>query len=82
MFPVGAEIYWALKEWRLLGFANIYTLPVIGYSTLWATHGMGTRRYRKTRGGARLSVAVAAIPGKGQSTLTRLWTKSKGAFAG
>jgi len=26
LFPVGAEIYWALKEWRLFGFANIYKL--------------------------------------------------------
>lgn len=34
MFPVGAEIYWAIKEWRLVGFANIYTLAVIGYAML------------------------------------------------
>ena len=31
VFPVGAEIYWAIKEWRLAGFANLYTLVVIGY---------------------------------------------------
>jgi hypothetical protein len=31
MFPVGAEIYLAIKEWRLAGFANLYTLIVIGY---------------------------------------------------
>ena len=35
MFPVGAEIYWAIKEWRVLGSANIYTLAVIGYGMLW-----------------------------------------------
>ena len=35
MFPVGAEIYWAIKEWRLVGFGNIYTLAVIGYGVLW-----------------------------------------------
>ena len=35
MLPVGAEIYWAIKEWRLIGFANIYTLAVIGYGMLW-----------------------------------------------
>jgi hypothetical protein len=33
--PVGAEIYWAIKEWRGVGFANIYTLAVIGYGMLW-----------------------------------------------
>ena len=26
LLPVGAEIYWAIKEWRAFGFANIYTL--------------------------------------------------------
>jgi hypothetical protein len=35
IFPVGAEIYWAIKEWRLVGLKNIYTLAVIGYSLLW-----------------------------------------------
>ena len=35
MFPVGAEVFWALKEWRLLGFVNLYTLAVIGYGVLW-----------------------------------------------
>ena len=35
MFPVGAEIYWAIKEWRVVGFANLYTLVVIGYGVLW-----------------------------------------------
>ena len=35
MFPVGAEIYWAIKEWRAFGIANIYTLAVIGYGALW-----------------------------------------------
>ena len=35
MFPVGAEIYWAIKEWRVIGFANLYTLSVIGYAMLW-----------------------------------------------
>ena len=35
MFPVGAEIYWAIKEWRVIGFANIYTLAVFGYGVLW-----------------------------------------------
>ena len=33
--PVGAEIYWGIKEWREVGFANIYTLAVIGYGMLW-----------------------------------------------
>jgi hypothetical protein len=33
--PVGAEIYWAIKEWRGVGFANIYTLAVVGYGMLW-----------------------------------------------
>ncbi len=23
MFPVGAEVFWALREWRLLGFVNL-----------------------------------------------------------
>jgi len=35
MSPVGAEIYWAIKEWRLVGFANLYTAAVIGYGMLW-----------------------------------------------
>ena len=35
LFPVGAEIYWAIKEWRVVGFANVYTLAVIGYGMLW-----------------------------------------------
>jgi hypothetical protein len=35
VFPVGAEIYWAIKEWRVVGFANLYTLVVIGYGVLW-----------------------------------------------
>ncbi len=35
IFPVGAEIYWAIKEWRAVGFANVYTLAVIGYGALW-----------------------------------------------
>ena len=35
LIPVGAEIYWAIKEWRLAGFANLYTLVVIGYGVLW-----------------------------------------------
>ena len=34
MSPVGAEIYWAIKEWRLGGLANPYTLAVIGYGIL------------------------------------------------
>jgi hypothetical protein len=34
MSPVGAEIYWAIKEWRLGGFANPYTLAVVGYGML------------------------------------------------
>jgi hypothetical protein len=48
MFPVGAEIYWALKEWRLLGFANIYTLTVIGYSTLWPLMAWALAAIEKT----------------------------------
>ena len=32
--PVGAEIYWAVKQWRGVGFANVYTLAVIGYGML------------------------------------------------
>jgi hypothetical protein len=32
--PVGAEIYWAIKEWRSAGFANPYTLAVISYGML------------------------------------------------
>jgi hypothetical protein len=35
VIPVGAEIYWAIKVWRSLGFANLYTLAVIGYGVLW-----------------------------------------------
>jgi hypothetical protein len=35
LFPVGSELYWAVKEWRLLGFVNLYTLTVIGYGVLW-----------------------------------------------
>jgi len=35
VIPVGAEIYWAVKVWRSLGFANLYTLAVIGYGVLW-----------------------------------------------
>ena len=35
MFPVGAEVFWAIKEWRAVGFANLYTLAVIGYGMLW-----------------------------------------------
>jgi hypothetical protein len=35
MFPVGAEIYWAIKQWRGFGFDNIYTLAVICYGALW-----------------------------------------------
>jgi hypothetical protein len=31
MSPVRAEIYWAIKEWRLGGLANPWTLAVIGY---------------------------------------------------
>jgi len=34
IFPVGAEIYWAIKQWRGIGFANIYTLTVFGYGVL------------------------------------------------
>jgi hypothetical protein len=34
VFPVGAEMYWAIKEWRVLGFANVYTLAIIGYGML------------------------------------------------
>jgi hypothetical protein len=34
MFPVGAEIYWAIKQWRAVGFANVYTLAVIAYGLL------------------------------------------------
>jgi hypothetical protein len=34
MSPVGAEIYWAIKVWRMVGFANLYTLAVIGYGML------------------------------------------------
>jgi hypothetical protein len=34
MFPVGAEIFWAIKEWRKFGFANLYTLSVAGYAVL------------------------------------------------
>ena len=34
VFPVGAEIYWAMKEWHAVGFANLYTLAVIGYGML------------------------------------------------
>ena len=35
IFPGGAEIYWTIKEWRLVGFANIYTLAIVGYGILW-----------------------------------------------
>ena len=35
MIPVGAEIYWAIKEWRVFGFVNVYTLALIGYVALW-----------------------------------------------
>ncbi len=35
IFPVGAEIYWAIKEWRTVGFVNVYTLAVMGYGALW-----------------------------------------------
>ena len=34
VIPVGAEIYWAIKEWRLGGFANPNTLAVVGYGML------------------------------------------------
>lgn len=34
IFPVGAEIFWAIKEWRIFGFANLYTLSVAGYAVL------------------------------------------------
>ena len=34
MFPVGAEVYWAIKEWRVVGFANLYTIGVISYAML------------------------------------------------
>ena len=34
MFPVGAEVYWAIKEWRVVGFANLYTIGVISYGML------------------------------------------------
>ena len=35
IFPVGAEVYWAIKQWRAVGIANIYTLTVFGYGLLW-----------------------------------------------
>jgi hypothetical protein len=31
MFPVGAEIYWAIKGWRATGFSDLYTLAVVWY---------------------------------------------------
>ncbi|MGA8309646.1 MAG: hypothetical protein WB755_06430 [Terriglobales bacterium] len=50
MFPVGAEIYWALKEWRLVGFANIYTFAVIGYGMLWPLMAWALATLEKTNG--------------------------------
>jgi hypothetical protein len=35
MLPVGAELFWAIKESLALGFVNVYTLAVIGYGVLW-----------------------------------------------
>ena len=34
MFPVGAEIFWAMKRWHAVGFTNLYTLAVISYGGL------------------------------------------------
>jgi hypothetical protein len=39
LFPVGAELLWAFKAWREVGFANIYTLAVIIYGVLCSTNG-------------------------------------------
>ena len=50
IFPVGAEIYWALKQWRSLGFANIYTLTVIGYGMLWPFMAWALAAIEKTNG--------------------------------
>jgi hypothetical protein len=34
LFPVGAELLWAFRAWREVGFANLYTLAVIIYGVL------------------------------------------------
>jgi len=48
LIPVGAEIYWAIKEWRSLGFANLYTLAVIGYGGLWPLMAWALTTLEKT----------------------------------
>ena len=50
MFPVGAEIYWAIKQWRALGYANIYTLAVIGYGALWPLMAWALATLEKANG--------------------------------
>jgi hypothetical protein len=48
VIPVGAEIYWAIKEWRSLGFANLYTLAVTGYGVLWPLMAWALTTLEKT----------------------------------
>ena len=50
VIPVGAEIYWAIKVWRSLGFANLYTLAVIGYGMLWPLLAWALVTLEKTNG--------------------------------
>ena len=49
VIPVGAEIYWATKLWRSLGFANLYTFAVIGYGVLWPLMAWALTSLEKTR---------------------------------
>jgi hypothetical protein len=50
ILPVGAEIYWAIKEWRAIGFANLYTLAVIGYAALCLLLAWALTTLEKTDG--------------------------------
>jgi len=50
MLPVGAEIYWAIKEWRAFGFANLYTLAVIGYAAFCLLLAWALTALEKTNG--------------------------------
>lgn len=47
---VGAEIYWAIKEWRAFGFANLYTLAVIGYAAFCLLLAWALTTLEKTNG--------------------------------
>jgi hypothetical protein len=47
---VGAEIYWAIKEWRDFGFANLYTVAVIGYAALCLLLACALTTVEKTNG--------------------------------